>query len=243
MESTFERYEIKYPIRERLIPSISTMLSTYGMKLDEQAALTAQQSYVVTSLYFESPELTSYYDKSGGFLDRQKIRIRIYERNLDDAGDAIFLEQKTKHDMNIKKIRTQITREDYADLIAGNTTQVALRHKGNAILQTIAHALRLSNARPHMVVQYTRTPFVSTTRPFFRITFDTGLRTGRSSDLRDVRGMEKFQGGEAVMELKYNAFLPTWFMRILTAFDLSRDAFSKYALGMETLYRFHSLPR
>src|SRR3989344_1207603 len=105
MEQAFRRYEFKYILDRNTAWAIRAMLFAHGMEHDPSAKRHLSQNYAVTSLYFDSPTMGDYSDKAGGFLQRKKIRIRIYEPRLTENTKEIWLEKKSKHEMLISRIR------------------------------------------------------------------------------------------------------------------------------------------
>ena len=63
-------------------------------KLDEVLTLDRSGSYIVRSLYFDTPDDSDYYAKQGGEMIRHKIRLRIY----DTKDNKAKLEIKGKYD-------------------------------------------------------------------------------------------------------------------------------------------------
>ena len=108
------RHELKYllsplqveALRRNLLPVLS---------LDPHAAKNGGQ-YSIRSLYFDTFEDDSLYEKTSGIYYRQKYRIRIY--NYSDA--AIFLECKSKYGDLISKRSLKIPRSLADQLIAGD---------------------------------------------------------------------------------------------------------------------------
>src|SRR3989338_10473193 len=108
------RFEFKYtldPLQEQALRSAVNRF----MKPDP-AAEKRGGSYRVTSLYFDTPQLMDYYDKSGGHLMRKKLRARIYEPSLRPETPEIWLEIKKKYDMSFQKTRCLISWDDWNNL-------------------------------------------------------------------------------------------------------------------------------
>ena len=123
------RFEFKYildPIQEQALRSAVNRF----MEPDPLAARRGG-SYPVTSLYFDTPQLADYYDKSGGYLMRKKLRARIYEPSLRPETPEIWLEIKKKYDMSFEKSRVLISHEDWKNL------------KNNRYTNLLANALKI----------------------------------------------------------------------------------------------------
>ena len=243
MGEEFRRFEFKYPIREQLIPAIRNHLVRYGMQHSAGAFGNERNAYTVTSLYFDTPERMDYEDKSGGILERKKVRIRIYDSALKNDTKALFIEKKMKYDMLVHKVRTALSIEEYDAIQRGNWHTLRNRCEHDGILHNISRSILREGAKPHIIVQYEREPLMSPHQPHFRITFNSNLTACKSPDLRYTARTRRIAPGWAVMELKYDMFLPAWFRTVPVDFDLCRDTYSKYALALEAVRQFYPIPR
>ncbi len=236
MEQQFKRYEFKYIIDKGTAGAIRERLTAYGMVRDPHTKKTLGNLYPVTSLYFDTPTLTDYLDKAGGFLERRKIRIRIYESYLTGATPSIWLEKKSKHEMLISKKRISLTATEYDALVAGSCTDVIKKHPEFLPLAS-------ESMRPHIAVLYMREPLIWPHQQNLRVTFDSSIEAGKSRDLRAPCFTERVTHGETIMEVKFSTALPFWFRKILREFNISRTSFSKYGKSVERVYKYHPTPR
>ena|SRR3989344_3359229 len=236
MEQAFRRYEFKYILDRNTAWAIRAMLFAHGMEHDPSAKRHLSQNYAVTSLYFDSPTMGDYSDKAGGFLQRKKIRTRIYEPRLTENTKEIWLEKKSKHEMLISKIRAPLTHQEYARIIHGDFLETVKNHP--VFLPLMAQSMR-----PVAIVRYVREPLVYPHQQNLRITFDSHIETCKSRDLENQCFMQPVTRGETIMEVKFSHALPYWFRKIQGEFHISRSAFSKYGRSIESLYRYHPIPR
>lgn len=243
MKQEFKRYEFKYWITENTALTIRKQLESFGMHYDEHIQDFQNCSYPVTSLYFDSPGLTDYYDKAGGFIDRKKIRIRIYAPHLDDSAQGIWLERKEKHDMLVSKKRILLSRDMYDKTISGSLGILYRESKNDAIAQDIFSGMIKERMRPLNIVRYLRVPMVLPPHGDLRITFDSHIETCFSKDLRHTPLMYRIRPRVIVLEVKFSHILPAWFGIILRKHNLVREQFSKYALSLETLHSHYPIPR
>src|SRR3989344_6838897 len=98
------RFEFKYVVDETVAKKAESLIRTYGLSPDP---INPAGEYHVTSLYFDNFHLKDYYNKSGGFLRRKKIRGRVYEKDFNSSIKSVWLEVKERHDAETKKKRGQ----------------------------------------------------------------------------------------------------------------------------------------
>ena len=243
MYQQFNRYEFKYPMPDALATGIKTLVLRYGMQPDFIAERRPENSYPVTSLYFDSPVLGDYYDKAGGFLARKKIRVRIYTPSLTADTPEIWLEKKAKYDMRIAKSRILLLPEEYRTLLNGSRTAILRYCDKTERAKDIAYTIIRHQMKPNLVVRYKRAPLVARESADFRVTFDSAMETCFSHDLCYAPAMKHMRPGITIMEIKFSSILPSWFKDILRRYNLERASFSKYANALETLRTYNPLPR
>jgi len=233
---SFNRFEFKYIIPHFEARAIKTELLLSGMQPDVHAAKNENHSYIVNSLYFDTPRFDDYADKAGGFLKRKKIRIRIYTPKLTPSTSEIWLEKKEKYEMVVSKRRMPLSHAMYDTLIRGPYLHALKGHHTFDELIT-------QSMKPVMEVRYQREPLLWPTQQNLRITFDSHIEAAKNSDLRLTRLFHNVAPGRTVMEVKFLGALPFWFRKLLKEFDLRRSSFSKYVEAVETVYRNHPIPR
>lgn len=228
----FRRVELKYRVPDRIIPSFIEAISPY-VSLDPYLA--GGDSYPVTSLYFDSLDCKSLYEKDAGLLSRCKVRLRTYAPTFI-KGVPCFLEIKRRHDFVVSKDRLVLkdgirevgsASQVLTPLLHGNTDAVALE------AQMLASWYGL---QPMAFVRYRRIPFVGRHDRRFRVTVDTHLEGAWRPPF--INGFDRFQRcayGESIVELKFNHAVPQWFHATIQDFDLVRAANSKYATTMQSL--------
>jgi len=233
------RHEFKYIIDAHMMPIFEEYLQKIGLDKD-----TAQDgSYIVTSLYFDTPLLDDYHDKLSGVKFRRKMRARIYENSFSYGGD-VWLEIKEKHNMNIRKIRSVVDGDGFASLLH-NTDVAALksRNGNDAQLRKFLHYFQMKNYHPNIVVRYKRSAYVSYFLSEIRLTIDYDIETCAWSDFVDNGGMFSVAPGRAVMEVKFFGAMPWWFGDMVRRFHLSREPFSKYTNAIDALTAAYPIGR
>ncbi|NLC47858.1 MAG: VTC domain-containing protein, partial [Tenericutes bacterium] len=73
------RHELKYKISNNAAEILKQKLSLIMSK--DKNAYYKDGSYLISSLYFDDRESSSYYEKMDGVLYRKKYRIRIYNND------------------------------------------------------------------------------------------------------------------------------------------------------------------
>lgn len=221
------RHEHKYLISTQCAVLLKHRLQGV-MRRDPYAGPTGQ--YTIRSLYFDDEKFTAYGEKLDGLRDRIKYRIRFYNYNLDH----IRLEKKEKHEELTRKTGAPISREEALYL------QKGLREGGFAggspLMRELEAGIRCG-LRPAILVDYDRTPFVCSAGQT-RITVDEHIRTRPySPDLLASPGamVPVLEEGMAVLEVKYNDFLPGHLSEVLEGIPKVPLAISKYVLCVNTI--------
>jgi len=238
MKNTFYRFEFKYRIPQWKLRGFEFDCLQLGLERDPNS------SYIVSSLYFDKPVLLpDYDDKAGGFLRRKKVRARIYGETIDNI-DGVWLEIKEKYDMMIYKRRIIISVSEWNELLKLYTINNALRRRLNdkerRILEEFIFDIASVGRRPHILVSYKRKPFFY----YFgsrkvRLTLDYQISALSTSRFGSIKKPMDVLSGWAVIELKYNEFLPVAIRCLIEKYNLGRDAYSKYALGVEAVRWFN----
>ena len=207
----FRRFEFKYIITPTEAMAIRNRLLSVGMQYDS-AARGENHTYIVNSLYFDTPRADDYYDKAGGFLRRKKIRIRIYTPKLIPETPEIWLEKKEKYDTLTSKKRIELSQDAYNALIHGPYLPILKNEHEFDVMIT-------ESMRPHIEVRYLREPLVWPHQSNLRITFDSHIEATKNSDLRLSRVFREVLPKQIVMEVKFLGALPFWFHQKIPEFS------------------------
>ncbi|TSC71991.1 MAG: hypothetical protein G01um101470_447 [Parcubacteria group bacterium Gr01-1014_70] len=237
------RFEFKYilnPVQEQALRSAVSKFLSLDMSAKKRGGW-----YPVTSLYFDTPQLADYYDKSGGYLIRKKLRARIYTPFLTPETPEIWLEIKKKHDMSFHKTRCLITMDDWNNLLQHRYTAVLTKERPLAdatVLHEFMWYLLQEGRRPTFFIRYIRCPYRDA-HSELRITFDSRIEAQAHPDLTKPSFLKPVHK-HTVMEVKYSKeTLPAWFGSLVRLYDVRRDSFSKYGVSVEQLHAFNRLPR
>lgn len=235
----FRRIELKFLLPDRLVPEFVDRIAPYTQPdpflVDEGMGRT---TYPVTSLYFDSLDLHSLYEKDAGLLSRRKVRLRTYEEEFSEDAYS-FIEIKRRHDFVVSKDRLSLSVGHLRSTLpmAGLLTHLLDRVEASEEVRHEAHVLKgWYNLQPTTLVSYMRTPFVGMQDRRFRITVDSSLRSAwKPRSLMGAKMYVPCHPGFSVIELKSNHAIPAWFHDIILSFQLTRTAHSKYALCTECL--------
>ena len=172
-------------VKQRGFPALRSRLSAV-MGLDPHAP---DGRYVISSLYFDTPDNRALREKLNGVSSREKFRLRYY--NGDTS--LILLEKKLKVD--------------------GLCAKLALLGLG-----------------PRVIVQYTREPFIYAPGNV-RVTIDYHIRTCAACGEFLAPGCPTIPipNDTAVLEVKWDSFLPSIIRDIVQTPGTRTGSFSKYA--------------
>ena len=216
------KYETDYDKAQLIRMQMKNMLQQ-----DENAG--PYGSYVVKSLYFETPYNADYSDKELGVQFRQKIRLRSY-----GGADIYKLEIKskngdvaTKYSVTLDRNRAQqVARGQYGCLVDIGSRQALY----------IYHQLMTKVYRPLMVVAYNRYAYIQPAGNF-RLTFDEDLRFSVSpQSLFEDMPLTGVVTDKTVIEVKYDDFVPNWITDQLIKTGISAGENSKYAAAFRSIF-------
>ena len=180
--------------------------------------------YLIRSLYFDTPEDKALREKLDGVSRREKFRIRYY--NGDSS--CIHLEKKSKIAGLGRKDMAALTPEQARSIADGELSWMAGSEE--PLIAELYSKMRAQRLRPKTIVDYTREPFVY--RPGnVRVTLDYGIRTGLSCTdfLNAACPTIPVPDDPAILEVKWDAFLPDTVRDLVQLPGRRVGAFSKYA--------------
>ena len=185
---------------------------------------TSNGRYLVRSLYFDDLRDQALQDKLNGVSRREKFRLRCY--NGDDS--YLVLEKKSKLGGLCAKEQARLTRAQAEALLQGNPA--ALQDSPDPLVQELCAKMRTRGLRPKTIVDYTREPFVFSPG-HVRVTLDYNIRTGlQSTDFFNFRCPTVPAGDTAaILEVKWDEYLPTVIRDLVQLPATRSSAFSKYA--------------
>lgn len=235
----FARFEFKYLLSARLRVEIEKELSFF-LQYDPFVVDKVGHTYPVRSLYYDDPVFSAFYDKVDGLHSRSKYRIRTYGFEANQKA-PLFLEIKGRHNNLVYKHRVPINDKDsqWSHLSGEKLTSAVLKQANNsAVRNQFEFDCIRKGLKPVALIDYQRRPYVSKFDSTFRITFDANLKVTQTRDLfpqQNKSVAKQILPGFTVLEVKFRHHMPSWFHRLLQAYELKRISISKICSGMEVL--------
>jgi len=226
MERRTDRHEIKYVISTYEAELLKRRL---GGLLRRDSHAGKNGGYLIRSVYFDDVDFRAYNEKIAGVKERTKYRLRYY--NFDDS--RIFFERKSKDGDMTGKDSVAVSRSQAEALLKGSFTSADTEHE---LLREFSR-LRRGGLRPVVTVDYDRFAFTWPVENV-RVTLDMGVRTcPYQTDFFDSRALmiPVLEEGEAVLEVKYDRFLPAPVAALLEGVPKRREAVSKYVKCLSIL--------
>ncbi len=180
--------------------------------------------YKIRSLYFDNLYDKALREKIDGINLREKFRIRYYNQDLS----VIHLEKKSKRGGLGTKYSAELNAREAQDIVEGNLEW--MMDSKRPLIQELYCKMRYQGLRPKTIVDYTREPYIY--RPGnVRVTFDYDIRSGLyctdflNQDCVTVPVCDI----PVILEVKWDAFLPTIIKDAVQTPGCRVQAFSKYA--------------
>ncbi len=214
------RHEWKHEISYADLLAIRQRLRAVA-ELDPHAV---NGSYRIRSLYFDSADDRALRQKIDGVNLREKFRIRLY--NGDSS--VIHLEKKSRRGGLGAKFSADLSADEVRAILNGELDW--MMDSGRPLVQELYCKMRYQGLRPKTIVEYTREPYRY--RPGnVRVTFDYDLRTGLACTDFLNPDCVTVPAGDApiLLEVKWDAFLPSVIRDAVQTPGRRAEAFSKYA--------------
>lgn len=225
MEQIHYRHEYKYPLTYGEVCIEEARINTI---MSKDAHVGTEGFYNIRSLYFDDYDNKCYLDNENGVDNREKYRIRIYNHSTE----CINLELKQKIRGKTRKLSCPITLQQCRQLMEGMIPGDIRSEQ--QVLHKLAYMMAVRLMRPVVIVDYDRVPYVYRVRDAnVRVTFDGNITT--ASDVgtfldEKICGRGIMPTGQALMEVKFDSFLPDEIHQLLQLGSLSASTYSKYYL-------------
>ncbi|MBU0677830.1 MAG: polyphosphate polymerase domain-containing protein [Verrucomicrobia bacterium] len=220
----FNRYEMKYVVHRSAAGNFQERLGEYVEK-DPNAG--DRPGYRISSLYYDSPSLSAFWEKVEGLKFRRKVRVRRYD---DDPRDLWHVEIKQRIDKTVQKRRTCVNYSNAVQLMSEGTWDEQ-EYGNDPVLSEVVYLAKVRSLQPAVVVGYHREPFVGRYDDSLRITFDTSLYgwRGRLDDWgSSACGRLILPLDLCVVEVKFDNFVPLWLCKLLAEIEYVSERMSKY---------------
>lgn len=234
------RMEYKYLVRCEELPRLRHVITPF-VEMDSFAAAAPCREYTVRSIYFDTPGLASYYQKDAGIHTRRKLRVRGYGKLRNDS--LVVLEIKRKYNMEVRKARAFLRFTALEELIATGAVEQHVqtgassqRIQAEQDARAFLYHLHRYSMLPVVLVAYEREAFLGRFDPRVRLTFDKVLRGRVYPDLHmlfDEGVLRNAMSEHFILEVKFEAGMPTWAAAIIEDFGLERQALSKFGICLE----------
>ena len=214
------RHEVKHEINQMDILILRQRLSAV-MQRDPHVV---DGKYDIRSLYFDNADDKALKEKINGAPVREKYRIRVYNRQYS----VIHLERKFKNGNLGYKDSADLTVDETRAILQGDTDWMG--KSANEVILGFYTRIRNQGLRPKVLVDYTREPFIFSAGNV-RVTLDYDIRTALScTDLMDPECVTiPAKESPAVLEVKWDNFLPGIIRDIVQIGDRRSVAYSKFA--------------
>ncbi len=238
----FNRFELKYLLTLKQTQEVKESLCRY-MNQDENGDQAGR--YSISSLYYDSPNYRSYWEKENGVRYRRKLRIRHYV-NGEDLSEIspVFVEIKGRIDQVTQKRRVKLPYIDALRLC--NDRQIPVCESADQpIIDEVFFLLWQQNLLPANIIRYDRQAFNGTIYDAgLRVTFDTALslQTHPLHLHGEPSSLPILSPNRVIMEIKVNERIPYWLTDLIAAHNLQLSRISKYCLGVEVAMEHPSLP-
>ena len=230
----FRRLEAKYFVDRPRRTALGRDLRAL-MRPDAHAG--GDGSYLVRSLYFDTPDFMAYHEKLQGLAIRHKLRVRVYGEPR--GAPAIRLEVKSRVLSHIHKLAVDVPREEWKpveEALFRRTAPPPGWLSANPAAREFFRIQRQWAMEPKILIEYRREALERRELGRTRVNFDFDLRASRDLDLLgNLRGSRSVLGcGQSIFEIKVDGHVPFWLHMLIAKYDLQNEAISKYCHGVRS---------
>jgi hypothetical protein len=233
---SFNRYELKYVIHASQIDGI--VADVLGQMSPDRHG-DASGSYVISNLYYDSPELHMLQSKIFGTNYRRKLRVRIYGNGTHEPPRTAMVEIKQRLSRTTQKRRVVVPIDEALRICEARSTWQWDDPVDHAVADEIRSLVLALALRPACTISYRRRAFVgSKFEPGLRLTFDTDLWGAPPRlDFYTLRPTTFLMPRDwSILEIKVDDRVPNWINELVTRHDCQLRRVSKYCLGMVKLH-------
>lgn len=230
---SFNRFELKYILTLRQAEEMKRALRPY-LLIDENGNQSGE--YLLTSLYYDSPDYRCYHEKVDGVLARRKLRIRYYGELPPFADDEqVMLEIKQRYNRVTQKRRAVFPLRVALNLCDERRMPECSTEDGPFIEEVVSFLWQY-NLQPTSVVRYLRQALIGSEYDIgLRVTFDTQLECQVQNLSMPMRGVTipLFPADLVIMEIKVNERVPYWLTELVADKNLQLARVSKYCQSID----------
>jgi hypothetical protein len=239
----FQRYEYKYIIPAALIEPIAMFIRPY-CQIDPYSDQEVGKFYTTRTLYLDTADYRTYWDKEDEVPNRFKLRVRTYGT---DSRAPVKFEVKQRVNDVFQKSSVATPADVWPALIADpGEFSPGFTSVEQSAFNRFIYLTRTIGASPRMLVKYERRAYRSRVDDYVRISFDRRLRYQpvHTYDLEGqaARWMVNDDSdslghtGGLILELKFTAAAPVWLLDLVRRFELVRRGFSKYCSAVRRTF-------
>ncbi len=236
------RYEHKFLVPLWQADEIRRQIEPFCV-MDPFSKKSPTGSYLVTSLYLDTPHLGFYRQWELGAPHRFKLRVRRYG---DEMGESpIFLELKERVEDMIMKQRTIVDIHEWVD---------RARFGAGKSDKERAFTVRRDRyrAQPMMLIRYERQAWKGANEAYARVTFDARVQYQRTDTLPNQGWTLEGDGGgwgasddvdtvdepdpRILIEIKFERDVPRWMVNVMRSLEMVRRGYSKYGTGCRSIF-------
>ncbi len=220
--------------------TLRSMIAPF-VRYDKYSDMMPEKQYTVRSIYFDTPEYTSYFEKIEGIKHRKKFRLRGYNQ-LNNMDDVVFFEIKRKYEDPIFKNRAMSNFGNALEMFTGGDFNTLLpdktiQPKAEENLRRFFYHYYCDRLRPVVLIIYEREAFLGLHDDGIRVTFDKNLRSmafPSVDELYSDKHIRRSLKDSFILEVKFNDHYPSWMKQVVGILGLQRQSASKYCISIDT---------
>ncbi|SNS31073.1 VTC domain-containing protein [Belliella buryatensis] len=231
------RHEKKYLVPVSQLNALRARFEPFLIPDAYTSNIGGYPEYIVRSIYFDSYQTNSYFEKIEGLRDRKKFRLRGY----GDNNSKVVLEIKRKVEDRVTKNRAFLDFSKAKELLKNGIISDVFSETDYINIENATRFLfnvEKFNLKPKTLIVYQREAYHGKFDSGVRITFDKNIKhypSPKIGNLFRVVGLRRIWRGSFILEIKYfENEMPSWARAIVQEFGLRNEALSKYALGIES---------
>ena len=224
--STFKRYEKKYMLNEAQYRDLAQALSEH-MVCDANCRDGAM--YTIYNVYYDTDNDEIIQKSLSKPYYKEKLRMRSYD--IPKTGDdKVYLELKKKIGGIVSKRRVAMTCSEAEAFVEKGIRPENQDYISRQVTGEIEFFLKNHRVSPKVFIAYQRNAYFDRDDSSFRITFDSSIRTRRTSPQLKFGdfGQLLLSEGTYLMEVKTSGALPLWLTSEFSRLGIRSQSFSKY---------------
>lgn len=229
----FNRFELKYILSLEQVRDLKKDLENFVVPDPHWK----WEAYILSSLYYDSPDYRFYWEKIEWLKFRRKLRIRRYVTNepLTDES-TVFVEIKQRYDRVTQKRRVPMKYKDAKKLIEEEIIPEWYEDDIDT-MNEILNLAKTYDLRPSAITTYKREAFFwKDADIWLRITFDYDVwYKQKNLDLADANPEWLMLSAKfVILEIKANEKIPFWITELVAHHWIGLIRVSKYCQALET---------